>query len=255
MTTPVIEAGDISTSVDDGVDTDPATVQLPSYSSGDLVIVGFATDTGSITHTLPTAGPNSETINTIVANNDQGGGGGPDSSAFWYVATANETTPTIDVTISSNARWYAVIIVVPAGEFDSTTPIQTNDGNTGSSSTTTTASTPTWTADGTANGRVVGMLWADTQSMSGTATGWTVRENTDHGRVSQMVTTRDAANTASESIAAADYTIDSADTYTSIGFIVNEPAGAGGRIMGGLAGLGGLAGPGGLAGQGGGLAG
>jgi len=223
MATPVIEAADITDSGNDTIGN-PVAVDYAAYSTGDLVIYLLGTDQ-NITHTIPTTGPNGdETIVTIYANNNLGGTGGPTSSGFYYVATSNEIAGSLNVTLSGDEQFAAATINVPSGEFDATTPLQTEVGNDGDDAGTDTApNTPAWTSGTLANGRIVGWIAVDTDAVTGTATGWTIRENNSvYDRVKWIVTTRDTANTASESIAAAAYTI-AGDSWSSLGFVVNEP--------------------------------
>ena len=179
------------------------------------------------THTIPSTGPNGdETIITIVANETGAGAGGPVVSAFAFVATSNESASTLNVTPSATEQWAAIVIKVPAGEFDATTPIQSNTGQAGSSSASdTTASSPAWTTDATPDGRPVVFVAADTDDISGTVSNWTVVANqTTSTRIGCIVAVRDTGNSGSESISAEDWTI-AGDTNASIGYVVNEPAG------------------------------
>jgi hypothetical protein len=119
---------------------------------------------------------------------------------------------------------------VPTGEFDSTTPIQSSVGTTSGSSAS--PATAAFTSDATANGRICGFLAIDTRDITGTASGWTTQKTENSfTRVGSIFTTRDAGNTASESISAAVYTGSASDTWASITFIVNEPVAAGGSII------------------------
>lgn len=218
MAAPLIEAADINTDGSDTI-TSPIPCVSVAYNTNDLIIVCLATDQDK-THTTPT-GPNSETCN-VIALNVNSDPGGPRISVWYYIAT-DSRTGTTNVTVSTSEQYVFHVARVPTGEFLSATPIQTNVGtSTGSS---TAPATGAFTSDATAGGRICSFVAIDTQDITGTVTGWTVQKTENSfSRVGSIFTTRDAANTASESVSAAAYSSSVSDTWASITFIINAPA-------------------------------
>lgn len=212
---PTIEAGDVTESGNNTATTSWA-VSYPAYVSGDLLVFHIASD-ANVTHDWPSTGPNGETINTIV---DSTGDTNQRASAFWFVGSATTGASTLTVTPSATEQWTAAVLKVPAGEFNPTTPIQTNTGTATDSTADTAASTPAWTADATAGGRVVVWFAIDTVQATAAPAGWQIVASEDRGALGGTLGIRDAATTASESIASADFTMAS-ETDTSIGYVIN----------------------------------
>lgn len=226
MAAPTISSGDITSSGNDSAVT-PFPVQLPSYSSGALIVVNLASDQ-NVTHTIPTTGPNGdESITTLTNSNTDAGAGGPTVSAFWFITTSSETTPTLNVTPSGAEQWAAEVVHKASGTFSSSTPVDATSGVVGSNNATDTSlDSPTWTAD-SAGGRVVVFGAVDTDGISSEPSGWTNAVTTSRTRLTTMIASRDAESTASESVASASWTItNDGDTNASIGYIINAPAAA-----------------------------
>jgi len=226
MAAPVIEAGDIT---DSGTNssTTANTPNTPAYVSGDLIIGfwGGDDDITADTITAPTNGVNGETL--ILTSTGSGGssGQGPTSGVVAWIGDATVGATTQTWTRGQEEQWMGRYVKVLAGEFDATTPLAVVSGYSGQTSDSgTTFTTPSWAigaddADGTV---IVGMV-TDIDPIGGTPAGWTLLKNTDYGAVAGAIAVRDAATTASETIASATYTFTSASAST-VGVVVRPPA-------------------------------
>lgn len=212
---PTVEAADCTESGNNTATTSWA-VSYPAYASGDLLVFHVASD-ADVTHNWPATGPNGETINTIV---DSTGGTAQRASGFWFVGSATTGAGTLTVTPSATEQWTAVVLKVPAGEFNSTTPIQTNVGTDNDTTADASWATPAWTSDATAGGRVVCFAAHDVVTTSATPAGWSTLIARDRGAVGCTLAARDTANTASETIASASFT-KSSETDSSFGYVIN----------------------------------
>lgn len=212
---PTVEAGDVTESGNNTATTSWA-VSYPAYVSGDLLIFHVASD-ANVTHDWPATGPNGETINTIV---DSTGGTAQRASGFWFVGTGTISSGTLTVTPSATEQWTAAVLKVPAGEFNSSTPIQTNIGTDNDTTANTSWDTPAWTSDATADGRVVCFAAHDAVTTSATPAGWDTLAARDRGEVGCTLASRQAANTSSESIASASFTKTS-ESDSSFGYVIN----------------------------------
>ena len=228
-TVPVIEAGDITSAGYTGPPTvSSAGIAFDTVNPGDLTIWHLSTDTGNADHTIPASGPGGSVFTTIEANVSGAGAGGPITSIWYSIASVTATASTFAIQLTQAiAGWGANTIRVPAGEFNSSAPIQTNFGSQQGNATAT-ASSPAWTTDAPADGRVVIYIAVDTQTVDSgsSATGYTNRYVNDHGRVGTFIATRDAGNTSSESIAGESWGLTGSDTFTAHGYVVNAPASA-----------------------------
>ena len=215
---PVIEVGDCT---EDGNNTATTSwaVDYPAYESGDLLVFHIASD-ANVTHNWPSTGPNGETINDIV---DSTGGTAQRASGFWFVGSASTVAGNLTVTPSASEQWTSVVTKVLAGEFNASTPIQTNIGTANDTTADASWATPAWTADAVANGRVVCFAAHDTVTTSATPAGWSTLIARDRGACGCTLAARDAANTSAESIASASFTKTS-ETDSSFGYIINAPA-------------------------------
>jgi hypothetical protein len=225
---PVIEATDTH---QDGSNTTLSTlgITIPDYSAGDLIIVllniwqNNLADTDAI---WPSA-PLGETVTSIETG--YGGSGDVDLPmiAFgWWIGTGAHTSANWDVTTDDATRFASAVIIVPAGEFDATTPI----GATGKTFSTSNSTTPKF-ADFTANsddtdGKLLAFIAVDQDPITGTPANWTMLERLDQGRASIELAIRDAAVTSSESITAPTWTV-AGDAYTGYGFIIRPAVTAG----------------------------
>ena len=227
----VIEASD--TTVDsDTPNTTPQSVDLPAYGNGDLVIVCISAvkgQSGNFTVTPP-SGPNSETftsqVNVVEAGTNSGR---PLIWVGWFIGSGSDAGTTVSFAFTDDVIGHTTgMVVVPSGEFDSTTPISTAAAQYSSGSTSSIA-IPGFTANSDdAGGKVLAMVGADNDAIDTTMpTGWTQFQNVDPGRSPGCLAGRDAEVTASESIAAATWTI-AGDAAAGYAFIVRE--GAGGSI-------------------------
>lgn len=199
-------------------------VSHPTASTGDLLIfhVGWDDSTTTTGLTAP-SGPNGETAVVIedvrVSSNTSVRG-----KIVYYVATGSWSASTLTFTPSASEQWSAVVIKVPAGEFDANTPIGA-DNYFESTTTDSTPDLPSLTAGSTdGGGTVVGFMVGDTDDADGTITGWTSRASTDRGAVGVDLWTRDTTATNGESISAATgATYPSARDYVSFIYIIRVP--------------------------------
>lgn len=196
-------------------------ITQPTASTGDLIIFNVSWDDSTNTTGLtPPSGPNGETaVNIVDVTADSGTN--VRGKIVYYIATGAWSAGTLTFTPSASEQWTAVVIKVPAGEFDPSTPIGPNT-NTTSSTSTSTPSLPSLTAGSTdAGGTVVGFMACDVDDPDGTITGWTERASTDRGATGLGLWTRDATATNSESISAATgATFPIARAYVGFIFIV-----------------------------------
>jgi hypothetical protein len=215
---PVIEVADCTESGNNTATTS-WDVSYPAYVSGDLLCFHVASD-ATVTHDWSATGPNGETVVTI---SDSYGGTAQRISAFYFVGSATTGASTFTVTPSATEQWTAVVVKVPAGEFDSTTPVQATIGSANVTTAGTGLATPTWTAGAKADGKIVVAAAIDTLTTGGAPSGWTELIARDRGAVGIMVGVRNAATTAGESVASATFT-KSSETHSVIGYVINAPA-------------------------------
>ena len=222
--TPVIESGDATLDGDNATTpTTPWAVNTPALATGDLIIMIIAWDDSVDNTGVSLAnGPNSETwtqISSVVASNSTE----VRMTAYYTVATNTWASGSINVTPNANEQWTSCVLKVPAGEFDSSTPI----GASGTASSAGTAETsvtgPSFTAGGTdGGGRYIWAGAADADPQTTLSAGYTSIDSTDRGQVSLSVQSRDSAVTNSESISGGTRTI-AGDSWCSLGFVVRDP--------------------------------
>ena len=213
------------TSSGNDVAANPQNVAYPAHSTGDLVIQTISID-ANVTATIPSTGPNGETI-TALATNANPGTAGPRGSAWWWVSTGDETAGNISVSMSANEQTSSECIVIPAGTFDPSNPIpDVSSIGTQTSGTGVDITFPGLTAS-VAGGLVIVMGGVDADPMDNpfSPAGWTDVITHDQGAVSSFVAVRDATTTVSESVASAAFGINTGDTAWCVGFVV-APAGA-----------------------------
>lgn len=199
--------------------------EYPAYEDGDLVVLAFASDGSSVTHgTLPTTGPNGETITAFGANTNNGGSGGPVVTGLRWIGSATTATGSLTITPSGNEQWAAMGFKVAAGDFDAADPVddfQTSGSSTGINHVPSAAVTAT-----AIDGLVVAWLCPDTDPITATPTGWTDQGDFDAGSVQCLLSARDAGTTASESVPVAQWTIAN-DNSTSFTMIIKAATGSG----------------------------
>ena len=221
MAAPTFDSGDVYTTSLNSYDTTPA-VGHQAHNSGDLVIQFLASDEQTAT-TAPSTGINGETLEfTLVEGNMTAE---PSIAVIAWVATTNVASAGTREWGTDGAAWCAKTIVIPSGEFDATTPIDSVSGISGFGSNNNNVPTPAWSGTA-AGGRVICGLAVDSDPLSGNATGWTNVSEDDIGNVTLAVVYRDAETTALESIASANFTTTS-DTSATVGLVVNGPPGGG----------------------------
>lgn len=217
----------------DGAATTSWAVTHPAYSAGDLILFHIVSDS-TPTHNWGATGPDGETVFTIVDSHTASNA--ERVSAFGYVAAAARAQSTFTVTPSSAEQWTATVLLIPAGEFNAATPIDSVVGTGGNSSTSgPNAPTPAWTtSSAVTSGRPIVWLGVDTDPI-GTSTGpaiWSQLTTVDRGAVSGTLGYRNAAAGPSESIASVNWGWFS-DSSSTLGYVINEPASAGEAKSGG----------------------
>lgn len=195
---------------------------VPAYSAGDLVIIHVACDgfNGVSGMTWPT-GPDGETIALLADRLGYPGGEALDIG--WYIATDDYAGGTLTLTPAEEESWLATVAVAPAGSFDATDPFGAT-ATTDTGSTTTTITSPAFTANADDAGGLL-CIWiaVDGKSVNDDPpAGWTDLANEFVTATSGVLSVRDAPVTASESIAAATWTISASDTYTTFAYVLRR---------------------------------
>lgn len=194
-------------------------VNFPAWSSGDLVGVALAWDdsTNVTSVTNPTI-TGATWVDALPIFTDTGTT--VRGVLRYFVATAAGSAGTRTFTPSASEQWTASVFRVPAGDFDSTTPIGAVGTRTQGDGTS--VSTPAFSAGASDyGGLIVGWLIADDDPIGSAPTGWTNAANVDRGAVAAALVTRNSYASNSESIAAASWTIAS-DTWTANAFILRQ---------------------------------
>jgi hypothetical protein len=221
---PVIEAADCTVS---GSNTAQATwaVSHPAAATGDLLIFYVAWD-DSVATTAVTApaGPNGEVMAAVNTTPITDTATETRAKAWYVVATGSWTATTKTFTPNATETWSATCIKVPAGEFDSASPVGASNTRTTTGTADTAALSPAFTAGASdGSGTLVWCASVDADPLATTVTNWTVLQRQDLGDVAHGVAVRVAAVTDSESIAGGDTWAITSDSWTSIGFIVRAP--------------------------------
>lgn len=223
-TTPVIEAGDTTSSGDNATTpTSPWPVSRPTAATGDLLImiIGWD-DSTSNTGVTVANGPNGEVwtqIGSVVASNTTE----VRLTAYWVKATGTWSAGSISVTPAANEQWTATVIKVLAGEFDDATPIGANATLASTGTAETSVLNPDLSVGSTDGGGK--LVWAgcvDADPLVTLSSGYTSIANNDRGQVALGVAVRDTAVTDSESVTDGTWSIAS-DSWCSIAFIVRAP--------------------------------
>lgn len=222
----VIEATDTYKDGNNGTSTN-IDVTLPAYSSGDLVIIAYSLWNNSGTPTVTWAsGPNSETVTDLVNGYGASGNNGLQLCIGYFIATAGYAGGTMANDSTVSTRWGAAVIIVPAGEFDATTPIGATGGGANSASDVADITMASFSAGSTdGGGKLLAFVGADQDPFNATMpSGWTNLEINDYGRAAICLAGRDAAITDSETIGTAVFDLNSTaqDAMAVYGFIVRE---------------------------------
>ena len=226
MAAPVIEIGDLTNSSNNSVDTTPD-VSYPAYADGDLLITVLAMDDDTVNFpiTPPSTGPFSETLEFTAVAGDTGSQAGPGIGLIAWVGTDSRSSGAHAWAIGSTGqRWNAYTILVPAGEFDAGTPIDSVSDIGGNATSSNNVTTPSWDTD-TAGGRVLVGCAVDTRAWGAAASGWTTVDSDEATTVTIAITTRNAETTSTETISSVTHTIDGSDIDTSstVGLVINGP--------------------------------
>ena len=228
MAAPIPASPDTDAWAEGDTDATPA-MDHPAHSIGDLVIQCMVQDNDD-SITQPTSGLNSESL-VLNFEGDSGDNNGPRLAVIAWVADAAQSAVSVDWAFAVARHYESATIVIPAGEFDSVTPIDSESLVAGSPTLSSTVDTPAW--NGTAaGGRVICFLAIDARSITVEPSGWTkIHEQTRAtSKITLAIVYRDAETTATESIASVDYIISASDTHSTFGIVVNGPA-AGGSII------------------------
>ena len=222
-TTPVIEAADATESGNNTASTSWA-LSTPNASTGDLLVFCISWDNSTnTTDVTEPAGKASETLLEVNATPAVSNGSEVRCKVWYCICAGSWTAGTIAFTPSASEQWTGVTIRVPAGEFDSTTPIGASD--TGASAGTAEANVQhgAFTA-GPSDGSGKLCIWtaADTDPQT-VAANYTEVANEDRGAVSGGFFTRNAAVTNSESISATTVSTIASDSWCSVAFVVRAP--------------------------------
>ena len=205
-----------------GNNTEQATwaVSYPNASTGDLIIFGISWDDSTTTTDVSEpAGPNSEVLSEVNATPCVSSSTEVRAKVWYTIATGTWTASTLTFTPSATESWSAAVLVIPAGQFDATTPIgaSTTNASAGSETAIVSAAFSAGSTDG--GGRVFAWTAADADPQT-LAADWTQIANQDLGAVTHGMFTRDAVVSDSESIAADTVSTIVGDTWCSVSFVV-----------------------------------
>ena len=190
----------------------------PAYSIGDLVVVAFRMDRGTVAGMSITA-PDGETVNTAQAQFDTGDTGAGDISlaVYWYIATSAETSgANINCVPGTYEQISISVSVFDAGTFNATTPLANAATNGGDS---TTVGIPGTTATN-AGGMVLAFAGAKVEPFSTAPSGWTELGKNDVGAIAGWAGRRDAFTTASESVSAASVSIAATNDWVAATLVI-----------------------------------
>lgn len=219
-TTPTPTASNATNS---GSDTASTTwsVSVPAASSSDLLIFGISwDDSTNVTAVTPPSGQNGETLTAINGTPATDSGTETRSQVWYVVTTGNWTAGTLVFTPNAAEQWTASVVRVPAGQFDSGTPIGASVTRGSTSTTATSIQNSAFTASSTdGNGRMFVWTSADADPQT-VAAGFTAVSNVDRGNVSGGMFTRDSIVTNSESIASTTVATIASDSWTTVAFVV-----------------------------------
>ena len=237
-TPPLIEAADITEDGSNSITT-PWDIATPAYANGDILIMhlggdGSSSGAGAVQHGALPNGPNGESPVTIVHNFfPDSDTYGPTISVWYYICSGAPGASTVRVTPSAGDQWVSMAVLIPAGEFDATTPLDPHANSTATrfdNSNSGSLSKAASNADN-ADGTICFYGGVDTDSIGAAPTGYTNIASTDIGFVSNVFATRDAASTASESIAASGDWSGVSDSTASVTYILQAPSGGGGSTF------------------------
>lgn len=222
----VIEAADWTQS-SSNVSSTSLSVSHAAYADGDLVLVCLAywQDNNNTTDVTAPSGPNGETFTVIDSNYGHGTINADTNNMFlgWFIGDGAASAGSMTFTSNDATRFDAGVCVVPAGEFDATTPVSSSDGQTtGAGSSPTVPAFTTGSDD--SGGKIIAWITLDQDPISGLPTGYTTMINSDSGRVSHYIGARDTAAGNSESVSS--FTVTANDHYTSWHFTLREAASA-----------------------------
>lgn len=196
-------------------------VSTPDASTGDLLIFGISWDdsTNTTVVTAP-AGPNGETLIPINATPEASSGTAVRTQAWYTKATGTWTAGSLTFTPDALEQWTAVVLLVPAGEFDATTPIGATTTEASALGTETDVNSGAFTAGASdGGGRLFAFTAADADPQT-VAADWTEIDHQDRGAVSAGLYMRDVAVSNSESISADAVSTIASGAWASVSFIV-----------------------------------
>lgn len=210
---------DLTESFNETNDNSPD-IAYPAHNAGDLLVINFACD-GARTLSLDQTGPNGETL-TLVGQNQNSCGG----ALLYWVATGSASSGTVGVTLSGLDQWAAVCGRVPAGDFNAASPISVFNVATQTTDSPTSAAL---TAPSDAGGQVALLVANDFGAAGTAASGWTKEYEYDSLTTGNLLFTRDAATSSSESVGSATFTISPSRPLVAITYIISPASASGSR--------------------------
>jgi hypothetical protein len=184
-----------------------------------LVIFHLAwDDTTNTTAISKPSGPGGETPQELIEAHTGGRADQRISVWYWKAASA-QNAGTYTVTPNASEQWTATVVLVPAGTFDSTTPIGASGSSGNASTGGTTVPSASFTAGASdGGGRLCNWSGIQADPITSTPNGWTDHASIDRGAVTGVFSTRNTVVTDSESIASVSWGIagDSSATFTYI---------------------------------------
>ena len=163
--------------------TAPRAVTLPTYSVGDLLVTFCMVDYGTgSSPSLPTAGPNGETVKVLS---------GMQGLACYFIATDSRSGAVLNYTGGSGFQTNHTAFRVAAGTFNTVDPIY-NVAVVSSSATT--AVTPAWTSVLTTGIELIVGIY-ETSAPSAISSGWTQKLSNDFGAIAVYAAQSDTTTT------------------------------------------------------------
>lgn len=217
--TPTPDSGDATESGNNTASTSWA-LSVPNASTNDLLIFCISwDDSTACTDVTEPSGQNSETLSEVNATPATDSGTETRCKVWYCKCTGAWTAGTITFTPAASEQWTGACIRIPAGEFDSTTPI----GASGTSNSTADGANiqhAAFSAGGSdGGGRLCVWTSADTDPQT-VASGFTAIANEDRGAVSGGFFTRDTVVTDSESFSATTVSTIASDSWCTVAFVI-----------------------------------
>lgn len=217
--TPTPDSGDATESGNNTASTSWA-LSVPNASTNDLLIFCISwDDSTACTDVTEPSGQNSETLSEVNATPATDSGTETRCKVWYCKCTGAWTAGTITFTPAASEQWTGACIRIPAGEFDSTTPIGAS-GTRNSTADGANIQHAAFSAGGSdGGGRLCVWTSADTDPQT-VASGFTAIANEDRGAVSGGFFTRDTVVTDSESFSATTVSTIASDSWCTVAFVI-----------------------------------